>query len=137
MKYDTSNKLEANQAKEKLNYLISKSKIVELKTVRAKRSISQNSYLHVVITLWAIHVGLTINEAKTDLKRGCHFMSYEKNGKKYLIETKKQNSKQLTEFIDWIRTMASQNGLYIPTAQEYLENKYRIDNEIELNKEFL
>lgn len=137
MKYDTNNQYDINQARTKLDWLIEHKKLIEIKEIRAKRSISQNSYLHVVITLWAIYMGLTINEAKTDLKRACHFMSYEKGGKIYLVETHKQDSKQLTEFIDWIRTMASQNRLYILTADEYLENKFRIDKEIDQNKEYL
>lgn len=136
-KYNFNTPYDINQAKIKLDWLIEHNKLVEIKEIRAKRSLSQNSYLHVVITLWGIYMGLTINESKTDLKRACHFMSYEKKGKTYLVETHKQDSKQLTEFIDWIRTMSSQNGLYIPSSEEYLENKYRIDKEIDQNKEYL
>lgn len=137
MKYDTNNQYDINQARTKLDWLIEHKKQIEIKEIRKTRSLNQNKYLHVVITLWGIFMGLTKNESKTDLKRACHFMSYEKNGKTYLVETHKQDSKELTEFIDWIRTMASQNGLYVPTAEEYLENKYRIDNEIDQNKEYL
>ena len=137
MRYDTKNEYEANQARTNLEYLISKQKVLEQKEIRTKRSISQNAYLHVVITLYAVYFGATINEAKTDLKRYCDFMTYQKNGKSYLKETKGMNSKELTEFIDWCRNYASKGGCYIPTSEEYLMNKYSIDKEIEANKTYI
>lgn len=137
MKYDLNNPLDEKSFDVRADYLKSKKKIVELKATRESRSIKQNSYLHVVITLYAIEFGNTLNEAKTDLKRACPFMTYEKNGKKYLVETSKQNSKELTDFIDWIRNYAAQNGCNIPTSEEYLQNRHRIDNEIERFKEYL
>lgn len=112
-------------------------KKVELKEIKKKRTISQNAYLHVCITLYAINYGLTLEEAKTDLKRACHFMIYEKNGNKYLKRTRDFDTKQLTDFIDWIRSYAGKEGLYIPTSEEYLINKFQIDKEIDANKEFL
>ena len=137
MKFDTSIEYEANKARTNLEYLISKQKVIDQTAVRAKRSIDQNSYLHVAITLYAIYVGSTLSEAKTDLKRGCHFMQYEKNGKKYLKETSKMDSKELADFIDWIRNYSAVRGYYIATSKEYLLNKYAIDKEIDQNKHYL
>lgn len=137
MKFNTSIQSDLNKAKVRFEYLCSKQKVIELKELRKARSINQNSYLHVVITLYAIEYGYTLNEAKTDLKRMCGFMTYEKNNSRYLKETSKMNSLELTEFIDWIRNFASQNGLYIPTSDEYLTNKHSIDNDINKFKEYL
>ena len=137
MKFNTAIESDLNKAKVRFEYLCEKQKIIELTASRKPRSINQNSYLHVVITLYAIEYGYTLNEAKTDLKRMCGFMTYEKNNSRYLKETKKMNSLELTEFIDWIRNFASQNGLYIPTSDEYKENKFSIDNEIGKFKEYL
>ncbi len=137
MKFDTSKTVDLNKAKQRFEYLCQKQKIIDLKDVRKSRSISQNSYLHVVISLYCIEFGYTLNEAKTDLKRECGFMTYEKNGSRYLRETSKMNSVDLTNFIDFIRNYASQNGLYIPTSSEYLENKHSIDNEINKFKTYL
>ena len=64
-------------------------------------------------------------------------MSYEKNGKKYLKETRGMDSKELTDFIEWIRNYSAMGGCYIPTSEEYLINKYSIDREIEQNKQHL
>ena len=137
MKLDLSKTLERKKAKVYFDKLLLQNKKIELKVVQPNRSISQNSYLHVVISLYAINFGYTLNEAKTYLKRLCEFMVYEKNGIKYLKETSKMNSKELSEFINWIRNYASLNGLYIPTAEEYKENKFSIDKEINNHKTYL
>jgi hypothetical protein len=135
MKYDRSNTFEENKLQARIE--ATKDKVVEFKEVRQKRSLSQNAYLHVCVTLYAIEFGSTLNEAKTDLKRACSFMRYEKNGKVYLKETSKMDSKELTDFIDWLRTYSAQKGCYIPSSEEYLSNRIAIDNQIETNKQYL
>jgi len=137
MKFNPLIELDLKKAKERFDYLCSKGKPFELTALRKSRSLSQNSYLHVVISLYAIEFGYTLNESKTDLKRECGFMTYEKGNSRYLRETSKMNSVELTTFIDWIRNYASLNGLYIPTSDEYLTNRHSIDNEIGRFKEFL
>ena len=116
--------------------IISKFK-VELRRILPCRSLSINKYLHVCIDLYAIEFGDTSAEAKTSLKRRCKFMIYEKKGEKHLKETKKLNNKECSEFVEWIRNYAAQNGLYIPDAEEYKTNKFNIDKEINKNKEYL
>jgi deoxycytidine triphosphate deaminase len=137
MKFDLSTPNDLKQAKTHFKALCEAQNKIELKAIKNKRSLSQNAYLHVVITLYAIYFGSTLNEAKTDLKRGCSFMVYEKNGSKYLKETSKMDSKELTEFIEWIRNFAAENGCYIPTSEEYLQNKFSIDKDIDNNKKYL
>ena len=110
---------------------------IELKRILPKRTINLNSYLHVCINLYAINFGYTLEEAKTYLKRKCNFMIYEKNGIKFLKETKKLDNKECSDFVEWIRNYAAQNELYIPDADEYKTNKFNIDKEINKNKEYL
>tara|TARA_R110002153_G_scaffold113889_3_gene256433 strand:+ start:993 stop:1406 length:414 start_codon:yes stop_codon:yes gene_type:complete len=116
--------------------IISKFK-VELRRILPCRSLSINKYLHVCIDLYAIEFGYTAEEAKTDLKRRCKFIVYEKHGTKFLKETKKLNNKECSEFVEWIRNYAAQHNLYIPTSEEYKTNKFNIDKEINKNKEYL
>ena len=137
MKFNTEIETDVIKLKDYFNKLLSQKGIIELKKVRKVRSLSQNAYLHVCITLYAINFGSTLNEAKTDLKRMCPFMVYEKNSKKYLKETHKLDSKEMTNFIDWIRNHSSQQGCYIPSANEYLLNKSGIDNEMENYRQYL
>ena len=111
--------------------------IFELYKQIIKRTVKQNAYFHVCVRLFAIEIGLTEAEAKTDLKRECPFMRYEKKGKFYLKETKKQTTKELTDFIEWIRNFSAKQGIYIPTANEYDLRRDDFDNIIEYNKQYL
>lgn len=137
MKYDLSNAFEAKKAQNYLDGLIKSEDKVEITKKRAIRSIPQNSYLHVCITLYAIHFGYTIEESKTHLKRNCAFMIYEKEGEKFLKRTRDLDTKELTDFIEWIRAYSAVHGCYVPTSEEYITNKFNIDKEIELQKTYL
>ena len=137
MRYDLKNPLEQRKAMQQLDYLTSNGAVVELTEKRKKRSIPQNSYLHVVITLFAIEVGYTLDEAKTVLKRECSFMVYDKEGMKFLKRTRDLNTKELTDFIEWIREYAGKIGIYIPTSEDYLINQIEIDKEISKNKKYI
>ena len=79
MTFDLSNNYDVNKAQIKFAALIASGKKIELKEIKQKRSLSQNKYFHVVVTLYAIAYGSTLEEAKTDLKRD-YGLIYEKKG---------------------------------------------------------
>ncbi len=137
MKYDTNNQYDTNQARTKLDWLIEHKKLIEIKEIRAKRSLSLNAYYHVCVSLYAVHFGYTLYEAKTDLKRLCPFMTYVNNGKMYLVQTSKQDSKELSLFVEWIRNYSAKGGYYILDAEEYLMNKFAVDKEISNSAAYL
>ena len=64
-------------------------------------------------------------------------MVYEKNDIKFLKKTSKLDNSECSKFVEWIRNYASQNGCYIPDAEEYKLNKFNIDKQININKQFL
>ncbi len=134
---DLTNSLDKQKAETYFNKLLDTQKKIELKEIKAKRSIKHNAYLHVCITLFAIEFGYTIEEAKTLLKRDCEFMRYEKNGIVFLKATRKMLSDELSKFIEWIRNYSGKQGCYIPTSEEYKENHYSIDKHISNNKQYL
>ena len=137
MKLNLSNIVDQKKAVTYLTKLLEGEKLIELKEIKKVRTLRQNAYLHVIITLYAIHFGSTLEEAKTDLKRECSFMRYENNGRHYLKSTAKLDTKELTEFIEWLRNYSSLNGCYLPTSEEYLSQKFDIDRDIDNNKEYL
>jgi len=100
---DLTNILDKKKAETYFSKLLDTQKKIELKEIKAKRSVKHNAYLHVCITLFAIEFGYTIEEAKTLLKRDCEFMRYEKNGIVFLKATRKMLSDKLSKFIEWIR----------------------------------
>ena len=137
MLYDLKDIVQSNDAKIKLRKLIEEGRWIELTKKKEKRTVKMNSYLHVVITMFAIKFGYTLDEAKTLLKRECNFMVYEKNGIKFLRRTRDLNTIEASDFISWIRNYSSQNGFYILSAEEYKENSYAIDEEINKHKQYL
>ena len=137
MKLNLNNPIDQNKAVTYLTKLLEGEKLIELKEIKKVRTLRQNAYLHVIITLYAIHFGSTLEEAKTDLKRECSFMRYKRNDNVYLKSTAKLDTKELTEFIEWLRNYSAMNGCYLPTSSEYLEQKFNIDRNIEYNKQYL
>ena len=137
MRLDLSNKIDVKKAETYFETLLSNNKQIELKELKKVRTIKHNAYLHVVISIYAINFGYTLDESKTLLKRMCDFMIYEKEGVKFLKKTSKMLDSDLSKFIDWIRNHASINGLYIPNPKEYLDNKFTIDKEINNQKQYL
>ncbi len=110
--------------------------IIELKKIRKKRTIRQNSYLHVLITMYAIEYGDRLEEAKQDLKRECPFMTYTKKGKRYYKSSADLDTFGLHEWIEWIKDYAGQNGIYLPSADDYKRNWAEIERTVELNKQY-
>lgn len=137
MKFDTSIPEEKNKAFNYFNKLIQSNSVIEVKKVNINRTIKQNSYLHVCVSLFAIEFGYTLDESKTLLKRKCPFMVYDNKGDLFVKSTSKLDTVELTMFIEWIRNYSSENGFYIPSAEEYKLNRVAIDNEIEINKLYL
>ena len=93
--------------------------------------------MHVLFALFGMEFGYTLEESKTHAKRNCSFMHYDKSGEKFLKRTRDLNTEEITKFIEWFRNYSSQKGCYLPSSEEYLRNKYFIDNEIDRYKEFL
>ena len=137
MLLDLSNPTELKKAETYFSKLAESKEKIELKKLINKRSLNLNSYLHVVITLFAIEYGYTLDEAKTLLKRECGFMVYETKGTKFLKQTSKLDNMECSKFVEWIRNYASQQGLYIPDADEYKTNKFNIDKDINNHKQYL
>ena len=137
MIFDLGNNEDKNKAAFKFHQLVEGGKVIELTEKRKKRSISQNSYLHVAITIFAIELGYTVEEAKTVLKRDCSFMVYDKEGMLFLKRTRDLNTKELTDFIEFIITYAAKMFITIPSSDEYINNQIDIDRHISQNKEYI
>ena len=116
--------------------LLERRKKVELKEIKPKRTVDQNSYMHVLFALYGIETGYTLAEIKTILKRE-YGLIYEKQGEKFLRSTADLDSGEMSKFIDFIRDHAGQNGCYLPTADEYKLNHAHYEYEIEKVKHLI
>lgn len=126
------NKFNAYQAK-----LISKAARVELKELRPPRTLNQNNYLHVVLSIWALEYGYTLAEAKVLLKQLFGIKYTHESGHEFAKSTADYTTAELSAFIDRIRNTAAADGCYIPDAEEYLINHYKITHQINLKQQYL
>lgn len=133
MKLDLSIEYQKSRFIAYVQKLLDKEAKVELKEYRPQRSLSQNAYLHVCFGLIAQETGFTIEEAKTVLKREFgSFLVYEKKGTKFLRSTADLDTKEMTNFIDWLRSFAmDQLGVYLPTPEEHISCAFELEKQLE------
>jgi len=136
MIFDTSDIDDKIKADDYYLKLSNDGNMVEIKK-KHQKTISQNAYLHVCISMVAIEQGLTLEETKQDLKRSCPFMHYSKNDKLYL-RSSKLGRDEIGQFIEWIRNWASQKlNLNIMDSEEYKARRNEVDREIRKYRQFL
>lgn len=67
MLYNAEKQIDIERAEARFRQLVSKKKRFELKEKKPVRSISQNSYLHLIFSWFAIRTGYTSEEVKQDI----------------------------------------------------------------------
>lgn len=146
MLYDLSNELDKNRAIEKFKYFLNKKKIVELKEKRKIRSLSQNNYLHLILSCFALEMGETLEYTKREIFKiqvNPEIFYYDfinrKTGeiRKDLKSTSTIDTKDMTTAIDRFRNFASINfGIYLPEPED-LVNLREMERQINNQKQYL
>lgn len=149
MIYNLSNKLEQTQFIEKAKHYVIKGKRIELKVKHPRRSIAQNSYLHLILTWFGLEVGLTMPEVKLEIfKKHVNptlFYDGEVESKVPGITVERWRSSasldtaETTLAIDRFRNFASTElGIYLPEPTDLVAIQ-QLENEISKhsNQEFL
>lgn len=125
----TSDQFQKEKANKYFLELMKKDCTFELREIKPKRSYKQNKYLHLILGLFGLELGYTIEEAKELYKRlNKEIYQYENNGVKFYKSSASLDTKEMTLTIDRFRNWASQKGgVYLPAPNEieYL-------NEVEL-----
>lgn len=134
MLLDLSNSYDVSKAHAYLAKLVENGEKCEIKKVVKQRTVRQNAYLHVCLGFFCSETGYTIEEAKELFSFQLpELLRYEKNGMNFRRSTADLDTKEMNILIDKIREMAlEQLGLYIPTSEEYLINRFQIDKELEM-----
>lgn len=140
MIFNTSIESQANQAIERFNWLLKNEKTIELKEKKQKRSISQNSYLHLILSWFGLHFGYTLEEVKRHIfKEAVNpdlFYKGEKEGIVNISEwrsTADLDTGEMTLAIDRFRDFSAQHGCYLPEPKD-LNALNHIENELKKNK---
>lgn len=128
MLYDLTNPLHAEQFKAKVNKLYKAKAIVELTEKRAKRSLPQNKYLHLILGYFGVESGNTLEWVKREyFKKLCNKDIFVKervdnitNQKtKYLRSSADLTIDEMTTAIERFRNWSAQEaGIYIPSPDE-------------------
>lgn len=147
MKYDLTQQSEIERARERFNSLVNKGKgILEITLVSEKRTLKQNAYLHVILSLFACQYGESEEYVKQQyFKRIVNpriFISHkwdklQQRAVAYLRSTSELSKDELQEAIERFRNWSSMNaGIYLPSSEEHrLLQLAQI--EIERNKTYL
>jgi hypothetical protein len=126
MVYDLSKPLDRQKFKARVNHLYSKGVQVDL-VEKTKRSLNQNSYLHVLLGILAIDQGLSIDYVKEHyykrLVNPDSFIITKEDkflGKVEILRSSKDLTKEeMSRSIDKLRNWASNElGCYLPSADE-------------------
>lgn len=139
MIYNPESRIDVQNAIEKINYFISKKKVFELKAKRERRTISQNSYLHLLFSWFALETGYTTDEVKQDIFKKIvnPTLFYEGEfGSIITIErwrsTASLNTEEMTLAIDRFRDYSSKEaGIYLPEPSDLAlikEIEIRVNN---------
>ena len=134
MIYDLKNRIDRQRAEKRFVQLMAESVKIELKK-KVKRSLNQNSYLHVIIDYYANETGYTRIEAKQIYKSvSPEIYEYEKNGTVFIRSSADLSKSEMAATIEKFRNeSSSQSGVYLPSAdeKEFLEE---CEREIQHNK---
>lgn len=145
MIFNLSNPYEVDKFTEYVNRLICQKSIVELKKRLPNRSLSQNNYLHLILSYFGCELGYNLDEVK--------YMFFKKTVNEDIFKRKRVNNKgvevvyyrstselttgEMTTAIDRFRNYSSAVvGVYLPSPNENQMLVY-IEQEIERNKEFI
>jgi hypothetical protein len=132
MKFNTKIVAERKAALSTFMRLVNKREVVDIKKVNPKRSLNQNSYLHLLIGAFGAHFGYTMEEAKTLYKRDANPSTYvyEKNDMKFLRSSADLDKEEMAKTIDRFMEYSKEAGYELPPATnpEWL---MQVQNEIE------
>jgi hypothetical protein len=137
MKFNLANKLESVRAIEYLAEMTAKEVLVEIKKISPTRSLSQNSYLHLIIAAFGNHFGYSAEEAKQiykELNSGIY--KYTKKGRVFWRSSAELTKEEMAKTIGTFMEKSKEHGYPLPLAtdQEWL---IQISNEIERAEYYL
>lgn len=137
MKFNLAIKEEKSQAMSYFMKLVNKKTLVEVKKISPKRTLSQNSYLHLIIGYFGVHFGYTLDEAKIIYKEiNSSIYAYKKKERVFYRSSADLTKEEMAQSIDRFREKSQEAGCELPLAtdQEWLR---QIENEIERSRYYL
>ena len=144
MLYDLDNPYQREEFKGRVNELYRQRKLVQLTCKTPPRTLSQNSYLHLIISWWGLHYGCSAEYAKRHFfKIACNSDIFvvekaARDGERYkdLRSSASLDTGEMTLAIQRFRNYCASHGCYIPSPEER-EYLLYVQRETGKNREFL
>lgn len=145
MLFDLRNEYQLPKFKQYVNRLYSERAVVEVRKKHPTRTLSQNSYLHLLLGYFASQYGCSTDEAKVDFyKRLCNRDLFERQAVnrmgrdvKRLRSSAELSTAEMTLSIERFRNWsAAEAGIYLPAAGEHQMLLYA-QQEAERNSDFI
>lgn len=141
MKYDLSDTKQSAEAYQHLAKLTNDGKRVEVKEIKPRRTLPQNSYLHVLIGAFSLATGNKLQASK-DLYKWVNQEIYygkKKMGDEVFVTVRSSadlNKDEMAKSIDRFMEWSKEHGYPLPPAtnQEWLR---QVENDIERNAHLL
>ncbi len=136
MIYRTQIPIEKQNAIERFKWLISKGRRIELTEKKKKRSIAQNSYMHLIFGWFGLEFGYTLEEVKQEIfKKEVNPEIFYEGDKEGIVTISKWRSTaslktdEMTLAINRFRDFSAKHGCYLPEPNDlnWLET---IENEL-------
>jgi len=137
MNYNLAIPKELVAARSRVTYLAKKKIRVDIKEIRMNRTISQNSYLHLILAAFGLHFGYTLEEAKLIYKQvNRPIYYYQKKGRVFIKSSAALDKREMANSINTFMTVSKEAGCELPLAtnKEWLLS---IQNEIERSGYYL
>ena len=146
MFYDANKPIDVQRAIVKFKHLIEKKKTFELTQKKEKRTLNQNSYLHLILSFFALEYGETLEYVKLEFFKKLvnkQIFEYERINVKtgeIRIDYRSSaslNTKEMTDAIERFRNYSSKEaGIYLPTPEEGIMLK-EIELQIKNNEQWI
>lgn len=132
MIYNLKLQIDRKRAEKRFIQLMGESAKIEINK-KNKRSVRQNSYLHLIIGFFALETGYTTTEAKQIYKQqNAPIYKYNKEDKWFIRSSADLSTTEMAITIDRFRDYSSDvAGIYLPEANE---DKFLDEIESELSK---
>ena len=141
MKFNTANQVEKKEAFSYFTRLANKKQIIEIKKVSPKRTLSQNSYLHLIIGAFGAHFGYTMEEAKQiykEINMTVYLYRKENRGitREFWRSSADLTKEEMMQTIDRFRQKSEEAGYPLPDAED-TEWQRQLENEVERHMTYL
>lgn len=146
MIFNASLDLDQKRATERFNFLLANNKTFELTEKKPKRSLSQNNYLHLILSWYALEYGETLEYIKVEVfkkqlnKDIFEFEFVNRKTGEYRMDLRSSanlDTKEMTTAIERFRNYASKEaGIYLPSPED-LSQLQEIENQTKNNAQYL